>query len=64
MAKRYLTPEQRRSALKLAYTDRDWVSKVDKMPPKQIYAIFFSFIVQSPYFFKLIKQKSKNCSIF
>jgi len=40
MAKRYLTTEQRKSALKLAYADRDWVSKVDKMPPKQIYAIF------------------------
>lgn len=40
MAKRYLTTEQRRSALKLAYADREWVYKVDAMPPKQVYAIF------------------------
>lgn len=40
MAKRYLTSEQRRSALKLAYADRNWVDKVNKMPAKQVYAIF------------------------
>ena len=38
--KRYLTTEQRRSALKLAYSDRDWVDKVDTMSNKQVYAIF------------------------
>lgn len=38
--KRYLTTEQRRSALKLAYNDRDWVDKVDTMSNKQVYAIF------------------------
>ena len=37
---RYLTTEQRRSALKLAYSDRNWISKIDKMPSKQVYAIF------------------------
>lgn len=37
---RYLTTEQRRSALKLAYDDRAWIDKVDKMPSKQVYAIF------------------------
>lgn len=40
MNNRYLTTEQRRSALKLAYNDRGWISKVDKMPNKQVYAIF------------------------
>ena len=40
---RYLTTEQRRSALKLAYDDRAWIDKVDKMPNKQVYAIFDSF---------------------
>ena len=38
--KRYLTTEQRRSALKLAYSDRNWVEKIDMMPNKQVYAIF------------------------
>lgn len=37
---RYLTTEQRRSALKLAYDDRAWIDKVDKMSNKQVYAIF------------------------
>ena len=37
---RYLTTEQRRSALKLAYDDRTWIDKVDRMPNKQVYAIF------------------------
>ena len=37
---RYLTTEQRRSALKLAYSDRNWISKIDKMPSNQVYAIF------------------------
>lgn len=40
---RYLTTEQRRSALKLAYTDRNWVNKVEKMPDIQVYAIFDKF---------------------
>lgn len=40
MSKRYLTTEQRRSALKLAYGDRKWIDRVDKMQPKQVYAIF------------------------
>lgn len=40
MNKRYLTTEQRRSALRLAYADRDWVNKVDKMKPNQVYAIY------------------------
>lgn len=38
--KRYLTTEQRRSALKLAYNDRDWIDKVNTMSSKQVYAIF------------------------
>ena len=38
--KRYLTTEQRRSALKLAYSDRYWIERVDRMPNKQVYAIF------------------------
>ena len=38
--KKYLTTEQRRSALKLAYDSRDWINKVDKMPSIQVYAIF------------------------
>lgn len=38
---RYLTTEQRRSALKLAYgDDREWIAKVEKMHDKQIYAVF------------------------
>lgn len=44
MAKRYLTTEQRRSALRLAYCDRAWTDKVDKMPRLQVYAIFDSFV--------------------
>lgn len=40
---RYLTTEQRRSALKLAYMDKDWVEKVERMSNTQIYAIFNKF---------------------
>ena len=40
MPKRYLTTEQKRSALKLAYADREWVDSVDNMPKKQVYAIY------------------------
>jgi len=40
---RYLTTEQRRSALKLAYSDRKWIAYVDKMPANQVYAIFDKF---------------------
>lgn len=43
MAKRYLTTEQRRSALKLAYNDREWINRVDKMQSKQVYAIYDKF---------------------
>lgn len=38
--KRYLTTEQRRSAIKLAYNDRNWIDKVNVMSNKQVYAIF------------------------
>ena len=40
MTKRYLTVEQRRAAIKLAYSDRNWIDKVDSMPTKQICGIF------------------------
>lgn len=35
-----LTTEQKRAALKLAYADRDWIDKIDKMPNLQVYAIY------------------------
>lgn len=38
--KRYLSTEQRRSALKLAYSNKEWINKVDSMPNKQVYAVF------------------------
>lgn len=42
-SKRYLTTEERRSALKLVYKNDDWPGKVDRMSNKQVYAIFDKF---------------------
>ena len=38
--KRYLTTEQRRSALKLAYNTSKWIDRIDDMSDKQVYAIY------------------------
>lgn len=40
---RYLTTEQRRSAIMLAYNDRKWLERVRKMPALQVYAVFEKF---------------------
>lgn len=42
--KRYLTTEQRRSALKLAYSTSKWIDRIDDMSDKQVYAVFDKFV--------------------
>ena len=37
---KYLTTKEKRSLLKLAYVDKDWIDRIDNMPNKQVYAIF------------------------
>jgi len=61
--KRYLTLDQKRAALKLAYKEQHWVDKVDKMSSMQVYAIFDQFCMNGTIYFddyKNIHFRSKE----